>query len=199
MRQTLGFTAARPARSSSEQWKAAHSTTLYAVSCCGSTVQEHSGLLEGCPDLHTARFQLCCSLTSPTSRHNVRAHLHSQLHKHRSAHRAAYGTGGTLKGVGQVLRESLAQTKILLCEPANAPLLLSGVKTEYKTDGSITDQSHPVFRPHLLQGWTVRTHPSLRISGQLTDGSRPGPPSHSLFTRALSLSPPLTSPSLTSP
>ena len=28
------------------------------------------------------------------------------------------------------------------------------MKTEYKADGSITDQSHPVFRPHLLQGWT---------------------------------------------
>ena len=66
----------------------------------------------------------------------------------------AYGTGGTIKGVGQVLRQELPSTKILLCEPANAPILLSGVKTEYKTDGSITDVSHPVFRPHLLQGWT---------------------------------------------
>lgn len=66
----------------------------------------------------------------------------------------AYGTGGTLKGVAQVLRNGSPRTKIVLCEPANAPLLLSGVKTEYKADGSITDQSHPVFRPHLLQGWT---------------------------------------------
>ena len=24
----------------------------------------------------------------------------------------------------------------------------------YETDGSITKESHPVFRPHLLQGWT---------------------------------------------
>ena len=56
----------------------------------------------------------------------------------------AYGTGGTVKGVGQVLRERLPHTKMLLCEPANAPLLLSGVKTAYKEDGSITDESHPV-------------------------------------------------------
>ena len=44
-----------------------------------------------------------------------------------------------------MLRQELPSTKILLCEPANAPILLSGVKTEYKTDGSITDVSHPVF------------------------------------------------------
>lgn len=66
----------------------------------------------------------------------------------------AYGTGGTLKGVGQVLRQERPETKVVLCEPANAPILLSGVKTDYKEDGSITDKSHPVFRPHLLQGWT---------------------------------------------
>ena len=66
----------------------------------------------------------------------------------------AYGTGGMVKGVGQVLRERSPETKLLLCEPSNAPLILSGVKTEYKDDGSITDTSHPVFRPHLMQGWT---------------------------------------------
>ena len=66
----------------------------------------------------------------------------------------AYGTGGTLKGVGQVLRQERPETKVVLCEPANAPILLSGVKTDYKEGGSITDKSHPVFRPHLLQGWT---------------------------------------------
>lgn len=73
----------------------------------------------------------------------------------------AYGTGGTIKGVGQVLREKLPQTKILICEPANAPLLLSGVKTEYTTDGSITKESHPVFRPHLMQGWTPDFVPAM--------------------------------------
>jgi len=50
---------------------------------------------------------------------------------------------------------------VLLCEPSNAPLLLSGVKTEYETDGSITAESHPVFRPHLLQGWTPDFVPAM--------------------------------------
>ena len=43
----------------------------------------------------------------------------------------------------------------------NAPLLLSGVKTVYKSDGSITDESHPAFRPHLMQGWTPDFVPSM--------------------------------------
>ena len=73
----------------------------------------------------------------------------------------AYGTGGTLKGVGQVLREAQPETKLLLCEPSNAPLLLSGVKTDYADDGSITKESHPVFRPHLLQGWTPDFVPAM--------------------------------------
>jgi hypothetical protein len=41
------------------------------------------------------------------------------------------------------------------------PLLLSGVKTVYKSDGSITDESHPAFRPHLMQGWTPDFVPSM--------------------------------------
>ena len=89
--------------------------------------------------------------------------------------RCRYGTGGTLKGVGQVLREKLPKTKVLLCEPANSPLILSGVKTKYMSDGSITSESHPVFRPHLLQGWTPdfipvtteRRTPALRSASAL--------------------------------
>src|SRR6476620_4050356 len=37
-----------------------------------------------------------------------------------------YGTGGTLKGVGRVLRKERPETKIIVCEPADAPLLGSG-------------------------------------------------------------------------
>src|SRR5579871_4730360 len=33
-----------------------------------------------------------------------------------------YGTGGTLKGVGRVLRQERPETKIIVCEPADAPL-----------------------------------------------------------------------------
>jgi cysteine synthase len=46
-----------------------------------------------------------------------------------------YGTGGTLKGVGKVLRERSPDTKIHVCEPDNAPMLYSGIKTEYAEDG----------------------------------------------------------------
>src|SRR3954463_11483028 len=38
-----------------------------------------------------------------------------------------YGTGGTLAGVGRVLRKERPQTKIILSEPANAALVSSGV------------------------------------------------------------------------
>ena len=39
-----------------------------------------------------------------------------------------YGTGGTLKGVGRVLRKERPETKIIVCEPADAPLLGSGIE-----------------------------------------------------------------------
>src|SRR3984893_15782595 len=38
-----------------------------------------------------------------------------------------YGTGGTLKGVGRVLREERPETKIIVCEPADAPPLGRGI------------------------------------------------------------------------
>ena len=41
-----------------------------------------------------------------------------------------YGTGGTLKGVGRVLRKERPDTKIIVCEPADAPLLEVGDRAE---------------------------------------------------------------------
>ena len=38
-----------------------------------------------------------------------------------------YGTGGTLKGVARVLREQRPETKIVVCEPDNSPILGSGI------------------------------------------------------------------------
>jgi len=72
----------------------------------------------------------------------------------------AYGTGGTLKGVGQVLRERSPETKIHVCEPDNAPLLYSNTATEYGTDGSFKEP-HPLWRPHLLQGWATDFIPKI--------------------------------------
>ncbi len=64
-----------------------------------------------------------------------------------------YGTGGTLKGVGRVLRKERPETKIVLCEPADAPLVGSGVAQARNPDGSPASP-HPSFKPHPLQGWT---------------------------------------------
>ncbi len=64
-----------------------------------------------------------------------------------------YGTGGTLAGVARVLRVERPETKIVLCEPANAQLIGSGKAQERGADGSPA-VSHPAFEPHLIQGWT---------------------------------------------
>src|SRR3954454_21130577 len=64
-----------------------------------------------------------------------------------------YGTGGTLSGVARVLRHERPETKIIMCEPANAQLVGSGKAQERAADGSPA-ASHPAFEPHLIQGWT---------------------------------------------
>jgi cysteine synthase A len=64
-----------------------------------------------------------------------------------------YGTGGTVVGVGRVLRRERPETKIVLCEPANAQLLGSG-KEQQRTDDGSPAGSHPAFEPHPIQGWT---------------------------------------------
>ncbi len=71
-----------------------------------------------------------------------------------------YGTGGTLKGVARVLAKERPDTKIVVCEPADAPLLGSGFPQQRNTDGSAA-AAHPVFRPHLVQGWTPDFIPKL--------------------------------------
>jgi len=64
-----------------------------------------------------------------------------------------YGTGGTLKGVARVLAKERPDTKIIVCEPLDAPLLGSGVSQQRNSDGSPATP-HPAFQPHPLQGWT---------------------------------------------
>ncbi len=71
-----------------------------------------------------------------------------------------FGTGGTLKGTSQVLRERSPKTRIVVCEPDNSPLLGSGIPQARKDDGS-PDGSHPLFRPHLMQGWSPDFIPRL--------------------------------------
>ncbi|MBI3506418.1 MAG: PLP-dependent cysteine synthase family protein [Proteobacteria bacterium] len=64
-----------------------------------------------------------------------------------------FGTGGTLKGVGRVLRAERPETKIAVCEPDNSPLLGSGIGQPLDADGAPAG-AHPAFRPHLMQGWS---------------------------------------------
>jgi cysteine synthase A len=71
-----------------------------------------------------------------------------------------FGTGGTLKGVGRVLRAERPETKIVVCEPAEAPMLASGVEQERNSDGSPA-RGHPSWNPHPLQGWSPDFIPKL--------------------------------------
>jgi cysteine synthase len=64
-----------------------------------------------------------------------------------------YGTGGTLTGVGRVLRRERPKTKIILCEPANAALVSSGLP-QPRGAGNSPAASHPAWQPHPIQGWT---------------------------------------------
>ncbi len=71
-----------------------------------------------------------------------------------------FGTGGTLKGVARVLAEKSPNTKVIVCEPDNAPILGSGIPQPRAADGSAS-ASHPSFRPHVMQGWSPDFIPKL--------------------------------------
>ena len=71
-----------------------------------------------------------------------------------------FGTGGTLKGVSRVLKKERPETQIIVCEPDNSQILGSGIAQERTADGTPAD-SHPLFRPHLMQGWSPDFIPKL--------------------------------------
>jgi cysteine synthase len=71
-----------------------------------------------------------------------------------------FGTGGTLKGVGRVLRERSPGTRIVVCEPDNSQTLGSGIAQARDAEG-VASSSHPNFRPHLMQGWGPDFIPKL--------------------------------------
>ncbi len=71
-----------------------------------------------------------------------------------------YGTGGTLKGVSRVLKVERPETKIVVCEPQDAPLLESGEPQARNPDGSAA-AGHPAWKPHPMQGWTPDFIPKL--------------------------------------
>ena len=71
-----------------------------------------------------------------------------------------FGTGGTLKGVARVLAKERPATKIVVCEPAEAPMLTSGARQERNPDGSPA-ASNPSWKPHPIQGWSPDFVPKL--------------------------------------
>lgn len=64
-----------------------------------------------------------------------------------------YGTGGTVSGVGRVLRAERPDTKIILTEPTNAAIVASGY-VNTRNEGHQPTEGHPNFEPHPIQGWT---------------------------------------------
>jgi cysteine synthase A len=55
-----------------------------------------------------------------------------------------WGTGGTMTGAGEVIRLARPDVRIIVAEPANAPLLSGGE-----------------FKPHAIQGWTPDFIPAV--------------------------------------
>src|SRR5918994_71791 len=71
-----------------------------------------------------------------------------------------FGTGGTLKGVARVLAKERPDTKIVVCEPADAPMLTSGAAQERRPDGTPA-KANASWKPHPMQGWSPDFVPKL--------------------------------------
>ena len=71
-----------------------------------------------------------------------------------------FGTGGTLKGVARVLEKERPETKIVVCEPADAPMLGNGAVQERQPDGTPA-KPNASWKPHPMQGWSPDFMPKL--------------------------------------
>jgi len=71
-----------------------------------------------------------------------------------------FGTGGTLKGVGRVLARERPEVKVILSEPADAPMVTSKTPQDRNADGSPKSR-HPSWKPHPIQGWSPDFIPKL--------------------------------------
>jgi cysteine synthase A len=71
-----------------------------------------------------------------------------------------YGTGGTLNGVARVLTKEMPNTKIVVCEPTDAPMLTSGAEQALHADGTPAG-GHSAWKPHPMQGWAPDFIPKL--------------------------------------
>eukprot|EP00934_Nitzschia_sp_Nitz4_P003595 Nitzschia sp. Nitz4//scaffold144_size56818//48568//50020//NITZ4_006547-RA/size56818-snap-gene-0.7-mRNA-1//1//CDS//3329536546//3585//frame0 len=76
----------------------------------------------------------------------------------------SYGSGGTVLGVSRAFKERSPDTVVHLCEPTNAPMVASHIKTKYPKSGvpsTSFDAAHPAWNPHQLQGWATDFIPKL--------------------------------------
>lgn len=71
-----------------------------------------------------------------------------------------FGTGGTLNGVARVLSKERPDTKIVVCEPADAPMLSTKSPQERNADGSPA-KPNAAFKPHPMQGWSPDFIPKI--------------------------------------
>jgi cysteine synthase A len=71
-----------------------------------------------------------------------------------------FGTGGTLNGVSRVLSKEMPNTKIVVCEPADAPMLSTKSPQERNADGSPA-KPNAAFKPHPMQGWSPDFVPKI--------------------------------------
>jgi len=71
-----------------------------------------------------------------------------------------FGTGGTLKGVARVLAKERPEVKVVVSEPADAPMLTSKSPQEKNPDGSPAAR-HPAWKSHPIQGWSPDFIPKL--------------------------------------
>jgi len=79
-----------------------------------------------------------------------------------------YGTGGTFSGAGKVIKTARPDTKIILTEPAGAPLITSGTPQERTTvmgEYGAPASGHPAWTPHPIQGWTPNFIPKVAQEG----------------------------------
>jgi cysteine synthase len=71
-----------------------------------------------------------------------------------------FGTGGTLTGVSRVLAKEMPDTKIVVCEPADAPMLSTKSPQQRNPDGSPA-AANAAFKPHPMQGWSPDFIPKI--------------------------------------
>src|ERR1700693_4612049 len=77
-----------------------------------------------------------------------------------------FGTGGTLKGVARVLRKEMPDTKIIVCEPGDAPMPAAAPPGE-PTRAGPPAKPNAAFKPHPMQGWSPDFIP--KITGDAVD------------------------------